>query len=64
MAMKRWMVLLAVFGVIAAACTAGTEDEGAPAPIDTDSDASHAPATVSIWVPFAGAEYKKMSIAT
>ena len=35
MAMKRWMVLLAVFGVIAAACTAGTEDQGAPAPIET-----------------------------
>jgi multiple sugar transport system substrate-binding protein len=62
MAMKRWMVLLSVFGVIAAACTAGTEDEGAPAPIDTGADASHAPATVSIWVPFAGAEYKKMSV--
>jgi multiple sugar transport system substrate-binding protein len=62
MAMRRWTVLLAVFGVIAAACTAGTEDEGAPAPIDTDADASHAPATVSIWVPFAGAEYKKMSV--
>jgi len=62
MAMKRWMVLLAVFGVIAAGCTAGTEDEGAPAPIDTGADASHAPATVSIWVPFAGAEYKKMSV--
>ena len=28
MAMRRWMVLLAVFGVIAAACTAGTEDQG------------------------------------
>ena len=33
MAMRRWMVLLAVFGVIAAACTAGTEDQGAPPPI-------------------------------
>ena len=62
MAMKRWMVLLAVFGVIAAACTAGTEDQGAPAPIETGADVSHAPATVSIWVPFAGAEYKKMSV--
>jgi len=59
--MKRWMVLLAAFGVIAAACTAGTEDEGAPEPIDTGTNASHAPATVSIWVPFAGAEYEKMS---
>jgi multiple sugar transport system substrate-binding protein len=62
MAMKRWMVLLSVFGVIAAACTAGTEDQGAPAPIETGPDVSHAPATVSIWVPFAGAEYKKMSV--
>jgi len=62
MAMKRGMVLLAVFGVIAAACTAGTEDQGAPAPIDTGADASHDPVTISMWVPFGGAEYKKMSV--
>jgi len=62
MAMKRGMVLLAVFGVIAAACTAGTEDQGAPAPIETGPDASHEPVTISMWVPFPGAEYKKMSV--
>ena len=62
MAMKRWLVLLAVLGVIAAACTAGTEDQGTPAPIETGPDASHEPVTISMWVPFGGAEYKKMSV--
>ena len=62
MARKRWMVSLAVFGVIAAACTAGTEDQGAPPPIETGADASHDPVTISMWVPFGGAEYKKMSV--
>ena len=58
MAMKRWMVVLAVFGVIAAACTAGTEDRGARA--DRDGGGCVASAgPVSIWVPFAGAEYKR-----
>jgi multiple sugar transport system substrate-binding protein len=56
------MVLLAVFGVIAAACTAGTEDQGAPPPIETGPDASHDPVTISMWVPFGGDEYKKMSV--
>jgi len=62
MTRKRWMVSLAVFGVIAAACTAGTEDQGAPPPIETGADASHDPVTISMWVPFGGAEYKKMSV--
>jgi multiple sugar transport system substrate-binding protein len=55
------MVLLALFGLVAGACTAGTEDESAPPPIDTSPDASHAPVTISMWVPFAGAEYDKVA---
>ena len=56
------MILVAALGLIAAACTAGNESVSTPSPIDTsDANASHAPVTISMWVPFAGAEYDKVA---
>jgi len=59
-AMRRFAIVLAAFGLFAAACTAGTEDQGAPEPIETGSNASHEPVTISMWIPFAGAEAQKV----
>jgi len=59
--MKRLMIVLAAFGLLAAACTAGTEDEGAPEPIATGATASHDPVTISMWIPFSGAEADKVT---
>jgi multiple sugar transport system substrate-binding protein len=59
--MKRLVIVLAAFGLLAAACTAGTEDQGtAPAPLETGSGASHDPVTISMWIPFGGAEADKV----
>ena len=59
--MKRLAIVVAAFGLIAAACTAGTEDQGtAPAPLETGSGASHEPVTISMWIPFGGAEAEKV----
>jgi multiple sugar transport system substrate-binding protein len=59
-AMKRLVIVLAAFGLLAAACTAGTEDQGAPEPIATGASASHDPVTISMWIPFGGAEAEKV----
>ena len=66
--MKRWLAVLGVFAVIAAACTAGTEDSGdAPEPIEpvdsgaTGASAEHDPVTISMWIPFSGAEADKVT---
>jgi multiple sugar transport system substrate-binding protein len=53
--MKRSLIVLAVFGLIAAACTAGGEADGeapegvgeSPAP-----EESHEPVTLEMWIPF------------
>jgi multiple sugar transport system substrate-binding protein len=46
--MKRWMVAFATFALLAAACTAGDDDQAVEA-IDTGADASHEPVTIEMW---------------
>jgi multiple sugar transport system substrate-binding protein len=46
--MKRWLVALATFTLVAAACTAGGGDD-APTAIDTGAEASHEPVTIELW---------------
>ncbi len=46
--MKRWLVAIATFTLVAAACTAGGGDD-APSAIDTGADASHEPVTIEMW---------------
>jgi multiple sugar transport system substrate-binding protein len=43
------------FVLLAAACTAGNGSSDAPSAIDTN--ASHAPVTISMWIPFTGREF-------
>ena len=46
--MKRWLVAMATFALVAAACTAGGGDD-APSAIDTGAAASHEPVTIEMW---------------
>ena len=46
--MKRWLVAIATFTLVAAACTAGGGDD-APSAIDTGAAASHEPVTIEMW---------------
>jgi multiple sugar transport system substrate-binding protein len=54
--MKRSMILLAVVGLIAAACTAGTEDAETPDDVGasptTEATGSPEPVTLEMWIPF------------
>ncbi len=59
--MKRWLVTVAVFGLVAAACTAGGGEEEAPSPIDTASSASNEPVTLEIWGAWTGRELKQFN---
>ena len=59
--MRRLVIVLAALGLLAAACTAGTEDQGAPEPIATGASASHDPVTISMLIPFSGAEADKVA---
>ena len=58
--MKRWLVILATFGVVAAACTAGGTN-GTPSAVDTGSSTSHAPLTISIWGDWTGRELRQFN---
>jgi multiple sugar transport system substrate-binding protein len=54
MAMKRWMVVLAVFGLIAAACTAGGDETEVPEGLGETGTAGEEqePVTIEMWIPF------------
>jgi multiple sugar transport system substrate-binding protein len=45
--MKRWLIAMATFVLVAAACTAGGTDT--PSAVDTGSGASHEPVTIEMW---------------
>ena len=45
--MKRCLISLTVVGVLATACGGG--GGGVPSPVDTSSNASHAPVTLNLW---------------
>ena len=46
--MKRWLVAMATFALVAGACTAGGGEE-TPSAIDTGTAASHEPVTIEMW---------------
>ena len=46
--MKRWLIAMATFALVAAACTAGDSTD-TPSAVDTASGASHAPVTLEMW---------------
>jgi multiple sugar transport system substrate-binding protein len=46
--MKRWLIAMATFVLVAAACTAGGGKD-TPSAIDTGSGASHEPVTIEMW---------------
>jgi multiple sugar transport system substrate-binding protein len=57
--MRRLLVALAAFGVIAAACTAGGGDEAPASPVD--ASASHEPVTIDIWGAWTGRELRQFN---
>ena len=46
--MKRWLIAMATFALVAAACTAGDSTD-TPSVVDTASGASHEPVTLEMW---------------
>jgi multiple sugar transport system substrate-binding protein len=53
--MKRWLIVVAVFGLVAGACTAGGESEGeAPEGVGSSPEPaeSQEPVTLEMWIPF------------
>jgi len=58
--MKRWLVAMATFALIAGACTAGGNDDTSSA-VDTGSAASHAPVTITIWGAWTGRELQQFN---
>ena len=55
--MKRWIVVMATFALVAAACTAGGGDDDTPETIDPS--ASHEPVTLSMWSEWTSARETK-----
>jgi len=58
--MKRFLTVLAVFALIAGACTAGGEDEESPPPTVNPSE-SQEPVTIEIWSDFTGRELRQFN---
>jgi multiple sugar transport system substrate-binding protein len=60
--MKRWLIAMATFVLVAAACTAGgSGSSDAPSAIDTGSGASHAPVTLQMWGAWTGRELQQFN---
>lgn len=58
--MKRTLTVLAVFALIAGACTAGGGDQQSPPPTVNPSE-SHAPVTIEIWGAWTGRELRQFN---
>jgi multiple sugar transport system substrate-binding protein len=58
--MKRWLVAMATFALIAGACTASSGGSS-PSAVDTGSSASHAPVTITIWGAWTGRELQQFN---
>ena len=58
--MKRWLIAMATFALVAAACTASGGGD-TPSAIDTGSGASHAPVTLEMWGAWTGRELKQFN---
>ena len=58
--MKRWLIAMATFALVAAACTAGGGDD-TPSAVDTASGASHEPVTLEMWGAWTGRELKQFN---
>lgn len=56
---RRLLVVLSVFGLVAGACTAGGGGGTTPAPVNPS--ASHEPVTVSVWAYWSGRELKQFT---
>ena len=58
--MKRWLIAMATFALVAAACTASGGGD-TPSAVDTASGASHAPVTLEMWGAWTGRELKQFN---
>jgi len=59
--MKRWLIAMTTFVLVATACTAGGGSSDAPSAIDTGSGASHAPVTLQMWGEWTGRELRQFN---
>ncbi len=59
--MKRWLIAMSTFVLVAAACTAGGGNEDTPSAVETGSDVSHAPVTLEMWGAWTGRELKQFN---
>jgi multiple sugar transport system substrate-binding protein len=58
--MKRWLIAMATFALVAAACTASSGDD-TPSAIDTGSGTSHEPVQLEIWGAWTGRELRQFN---
>ena len=58
--MKRWLIAMATFALVAAACTAGGGGD-APSAVDTGSGVSHAPVELEMWGAWTGRELRQFN---
>lgn len=58
--MKRWLIAMVTFALVAAACTAGGGSSTPPA-VDTGSGTSHTPLTITIWGAWTGRELQQFN---
>ena len=56
--MKRWLIVVATFALVAAACTAGGEDEG---PAETAPTGPQEPVTLEMWGAWTGRELRQFN---
>ncbi|MFI5054221.1 MAG: ABC transporter substrate-binding protein, partial [Acidimicrobiia bacterium] len=57
--MRRLIVLVATFGMLVTACTAGGGGGATPSAVNTASGASHSPVTLQLWSFYSGREFKQ-----
>ena len=58
--MKRWLIAIVTFALVAAACTAGG-GSSTPTAVDTGSGTSHTPVTITIWGAWTGRELQQFN---
>ncbi|MGH2596761.1 MAG: ABC transporter substrate-binding protein [Actinomycetota bacterium] len=58
--MKRWLIAIVTFALVAAACTA-SGGSNTPSAIETGSGTTHAPLTIQIWGDWSGRELRQFN---
>ena len=58
--MKRWLIAIVTFALVAAACTASSSSNP-PSAVDTGSGTSHTPVTITIWGAWTGRELQQFN---